>query len=1137
MGKQFFNRISALQALFKAGAVGALGFVVWLIGGIEIVDKALKALEPALPKSYAIGMLIALSAVAFLFYLVQALTQRSRLKQPDRFLITKDNPDHLKGREEEVADLRRITAAHALVFLEGESGCGKSALARVGLRQWREGEATRPLPIYCDLSGAPWNAGLDAVLAKAVYEDGREAMKLDKPLPPEEVFAHLAQCEADLARTPLLIFDQFDDYQSAHREHFYPQGKGALVDMVTFLAGNAFWCRIGEGVRAGQWHVLLITRDDSRAGLDVLRYSEPRNYHLSRVPRRLIEPLLDAITHAEPPDQPVIEYPDKGWNSLREVLLDDLKSDQDEVLPVQLALALKGLRELDHLTLGEYRRAGGLAGLSRKMIEAELREAARAGKFGPDDVLRLLQTLIDEERGKTRRAGEEELIRRLLDREPGAAIAAADMQRARAVLARLRDRKVLRSGADASDVHPGEWLLYHDHLALGVREAQRARQGWAATLADHARRHRRAVTMGEHWRTLLPAGVQFRLFWETLRGRLHWREQRRYGWLSSLRVVVPGVLVGLLVWGGWEGNEYRLDQAAAANLITALDSSDGVSSDEGHYLRVLEARGTRAARLALRQVLEIPRDGAPTDVQETQDRKAEQFNQVGSRVFHAALGMDPAVSLDLHELVDFGRLNRATPRQLLRLDEVVQAMPDAKAIEDVVEPLTDALLARMTDKATDPRVIANLGNALAALAGKGTRPEQIEKVAKTLLARMTDQATDPINIANLGQALAALAGKADLQEQIEKVAKTLLACMTDQATKPFVIAHLGDALAALAGKGTRPEQIEKGAEALLARMTDQATDSDDIGYLGKALVALAGKGTRPEQIEKGAEALLARMTDNATAYLGQVLAALAGKGTRPEQIEKGAKALFARMTDQATAPFVIDELGYVWAALAGKGTRPEQIEKGAEALLARMTDQATDPRVIASLGYALAALAGKGTRPEQIKQRAEALLARMTGKATHPRVIGNLGNALAALAGKGTRPEQIEKGAEALLARMTDKATKPYDIGYLGQVLATLAGKGARPEQIGKGARLVHVWLRQHPEFDMDNKPAMASLLAQVPLRDLLLTLRSPAGATNRDLLAAALSKQLKAGKDLPYWDALRLAKKTDPKLFAEVAR
>src|SRR4051812_6657276 len=79
---------------------------------------------------WLIGAVLLIITV-YLFFL--ALSKRSLLLEPKRFLLSPDNPDDLVGREQEVRHIAGQCAEHALVFLIGDSGCGKTALIRAGL--------------------------------------------------------------------------------------------------------------------------------------------------------------------------------------------------------------------------------------------------------------------------------------------------------------------------------------------------------------------------------------------------------------------------------------------------------------------------------------------------------------------------------------------------------------------------------------------------------------------------------------------------------------------------------------------------------------------------------------------------------------------------------------------------------------------------------------------------------------------------------------------------------------------------------------------------------------------------------------------------------------------------------------------
>ena len=81
----------------------------------------------------------AVSAVLVIiaFYLIRVgFADKPRLLRSERFLIQPDEPRFLKGREREVQELGQLCDHESLVFLDGESGCGKSALVCAGLLPW-----------------------------------------------------------------------------------------------------------------------------------------------------------------------------------------------------------------------------------------------------------------------------------------------------------------------------------------------------------------------------------------------------------------------------------------------------------------------------------------------------------------------------------------------------------------------------------------------------------------------------------------------------------------------------------------------------------------------------------------------------------------------------------------------------------------------------------------------------------------------------------------------------------------------------------------------------------------------------------------------------------------------------------------
>ena len=146
------------------------------------------------------------------------------LLHPEALRLERANPAHLVGRDEDINQLIRLCREQPLVFLEGESGAGKSALLQSGLVPALKGDPEL-LPIYVEsLVGADWEREPRRFLAAAIWsvlgEADRGALKLKAVPKPDAVRTVVEAIPAALGRTPLLVLDQFDDYQTRHREKF-----------------------------------------------------------------------------------------------------------------------------------------------------------------------------------------------------------------------------------------------------------------------------------------------------------------------------------------------------------------------------------------------------------------------------------------------------------------------------------------------------------------------------------------------------------------------------------------------------------------------------------------------------------------------------------------------------------------------------------------------------------------------------------------------------------------------------------------------------------------------------------------------------------------------------------------------------
>src|SRR5271163_3054577 len=107
-----------------------------IVGGIGGLFAAINGLSETVRKTVGIFSgfnewqlgVAALGLVAVSWWLFRlSRRRRSVLLRPDALRLGRDNPAHLAGRAQDIADLTRLCREQSLVFLEGESGTGKPA--------------------------------------------------------------------------------------------------------------------------------------------------------------------------------------------------------------------------------------------------------------------------------------------------------------------------------------------------------------------------------------------------------------------------------------------------------------------------------------------------------------------------------------------------------------------------------------------------------------------------------------------------------------------------------------------------------------------------------------------------------------------------------------------------------------------------------------------------------------------------------------------------------------------------------------------------------------------------------------------------------------------------------------------------
>jgi membrane protein implicated in regulation of membrane protease activity len=205
------------------GAGAGFAAATELVNKLALAIAGVKNLPPE-AKWLAAGLLATLPVLA----LWASRSRRSRLLRPDRFVISADDPEHLVGRDEEVKELAKECEQNALVFLQGESGAGKSALVLGGLlphyQATRAGtDAPRLLPIRIDASPLSWDNDLRVELARALRDvSAEEQVRPGATTAPGsgDPFSWLAALPIDAPCQVLLVVDQIDDYAVAHQARF-----------------------------------------------------------------------------------------------------------------------------------------------------------------------------------------------------------------------------------------------------------------------------------------------------------------------------------------------------------------------------------------------------------------------------------------------------------------------------------------------------------------------------------------------------------------------------------------------------------------------------------------------------------------------------------------------------------------------------------------------------------------------------------------------------------------------------------------------------------------------------------------------------------------------------------------------------
>jgi energy-coupling factor transporter ATP-binding protein EcfA2 len=895
-----------------------------------------------------LGIAAALALLAFLLTL-GGLAKVTRRK--GRFKTTAAD---FVGRDTEVTEIAGDIEEHRLLFVTGQSGCGKSTLIEHGVAP-AIGRSGRRIVLLCQYLGEDWENGpADAVanrLDGVLTQDERTKLGIHPQLSIDDLMQALRSCKGVIDREPVLVFDQFDDYQLLHSARFVRRSR--VLSPEKLIAENSFWRGVAQLLKDRSVRCVFVTRDDARPRLSAVEFQSPEEFELEPLDRRFAEEYLAQVSDG------VLEDPDATWPALRRRVLRDLEAD-GKILPIRLISVVAGLEELNALSLREYERAGNLIGLEARALATRIRRAASSVGLNYEQALSLLVLLV---------SGKKTVPRSLDELSGKLARAAGSGEQVTKLLERLSEEHVVRP-VSAERGRDTLWKLYHDYLSEPVAEVQRRAEYWQFALEEALDRYQAAKGPVARFRALVPPLRQLRFWFEASRRRVRFGHATGYMQLSLLRMVLnAGMLViALAVWAGAREADRRAGDAARA-LFEQYASAEEESAQRSRALWEFSSVPARVKGAFVGQTLRseteaklIAKDDAvvtavagrfSTLVQPRWLRdaigglcisgKPRSFDMAETCLRWMEAGATPSSYAEFVVAETRQRKGPALGALAFRLGELGSRIPPTTAGE-----LAEKLVAEMRQREYSRELWAQ-ARGLGALASRvpGAKAGDLaEKVVDEMLLPKRSE------ISGLAVALSAL-GSRVLEAKAGDLAEKVLDEML--LRKGREISGLAYALRALGSRGPEAKIVAE-AEKLVAEMR-QRKDPPELSALARGLEAL-GSRVPEAKIVAAAEKLVAEMRQRKDPReLSTLASGLGALGSRVPEARAGeaAEKLVAAMR-QRKDPGELSELAMGLGAL---GSRVPEATAGeaAEKLVAEMRQQ--DGFYLHSLALALETLGSR----------------------------------------------------------------------------------------------------------------------------------------------------------------------------------
>ncbi|MGO8503790.1 hypothetical protein AB9F35_20110 [Rhizobium leguminosarum] len=1034
------NRIerTIFRATFAIGGIGS--FLTALVGVSDQVKKS-TSLFKDLPSW--VSLLAAAALFVLCVWAFGKSRRRSVLLRPEALRLERDRREHLVGREDDIEALSQLSRQHPLVFLEGESGAGKSALLQAGLVPDLAND-TSLLPVYVQsIVGMDWERDPRLFLRSAllsVLGEHRDKISPTIELENLSLADGLAAIQTKISRRALVILDQFDDYQTRHRDKFLHRKTWLNPEGLCNL--NSFWSELRALVEAGTIHLLIVTRADTAGGLASVRFSEPETYRLDRLSNQFVGPLLERLEHGG--GEQVVADPEFGWKQLRDRLESDLEED-GTVLPQQLKVVLAGLGSFPRreLTPGAYERIGGVRGIEAGFIEAQIAKVGRLFSLSANNLRTALLSLVDTE---TKEKTVEQPQSKLAELIGGSA------DRAIEALSEL-ERCELARKRESPNLSEPTWSLDHDYLARAVIKANKQANRWMYRLAEGAKALASAGSPAGRWRALLPIGTQIAFCRDRFLGRFHYDNYKGYAAISMVRLVPYILVVTILVSGTFfelQRREFLRVQRISDAILNVFDR-DGYLSDR----EMVTLLRLHSAEPSVRKYV--------TTVLLTDSDRTAIFLANPREMTRALTGVSPTFQTWLKMAFHMPEIQRNPESPALLLTRILTATNSGVADELSFDEWLRATTA------TEEDVGDNFTNALVTMTKKLTDAQAAEAIAPLLKA--IDSTTDADALQALGSALGAMPvkltdaqaaeaiapfvkalGSRDRRDYLQTLGVTLRAVMvklTDAQAAEAAVSLVkaigsttnGYALQALAtGLGPIPVKLTDAqtAEATMPflKAIGSTTDGYALQALATGLVALPWKLTDAQATEAIAyflETIGGSTSQFNLGILGSGLATLITKLTGVQTAE--AIAPFIKAINSTTNMYALEALGAGLVAMSGKLTEAQAAEATVPFLKA--LGGTTDIYALQALALGLGALPGKLTEAQAADATAPFIKA--INSTTNARTLRVLGSGLGAIAAKLTDAQAAEAIAAILNAIGT--TTDAFILQTLGTALGMMPVK------------------------------------------------------------------------------------------------